>query len=122
MKSGYLLNLNLNRVLSLNKFYRKLLFAFAGYSPVPFTFFSLIYRSIISEGNCSVVYNSRSIAILKLEIPAIKESEIIPKINELIKILIEVKNNKLLFLKHYHSKSEISSTNKVIRIEVIHST
>lgn len=106
----------------LNEFYCKLLFTFAGYSPFPFTFFPLIYNALISVGSCSVIYNSRSIAILKLVIPTVKENEILPKLNEMIKMLIELKNGKLLFMKLYYGKSEISSASKVIRIEVIHSS
>lgn len=108
--------------INVNNFYRKLLFTFAEFSPLPFSFFPLIYKSLISKGSCSVVYNSRSITILKLEIPEINKNEIIPKINELIKILIDLKNYRLLFLNHYQNEINLNRNIQVLRIEIIYSS
>ncbi len=81
-----------------------------------------IYKSNIGIGDCTIVYNSNSICFLKFEIPKKSEGWVLPKVNELIRALIESKNNKILFLNHYHSSAENGNTeNKIIRIEVIYS-
>lgn len=86
------------------------------------SFFPKIYKLSIGIGDCTLVYNSQSICFLKLEIPKNSESWVLPKVNEYIKYSVESKNNKLLFLNHYHSNSENgNSENKIIRIEIIYS-